>query len=253
MGTATKIQHPGGGSGGLAAGKGLLSRTCSFSAQSAVAPSSAEPSSCCLQELWKRVAASSEQPRWSALRHRAVGAAAEGEEASGGSGEIGSTQRAPGSAASSCLALPGASPSPDQARGRDGCEALGMHRSCRRAGPGLPAARGWALSWASAAAGLQSWADRNPACVVVCVFFSFFTFWFIEGNVGDRVGVSKAIADLAEPSKLLKPCRILSGGVQVWRRACSHPLRTVLFRVGELLGSKQVCCYGSITIFSPPR
>lgn len=71
-------------------------------------------------------------------------------------------------------------------------------------------------------------------------FFSFFTFWFIVGNVGDRGGVSKAIADLAEPSKLLKPCRILSGGVQVWRRACSHPLRTVLFRVGELLGSTHV-------------
>lgn len=149
--------------------------------------------------------------------------------------------------------LPRASPCPDQARGRDGCEALGMRRSCRRAGPGLPAARGWASSWASAAAGLQSWADRNPACVVVCVFFSFFTFWFIVGNVGDPGGVSKAIADLAEPSKLLKPCRILSGGVQVWRRACSHPLRTVLFRVGELLGSKQACCYGSITIFFPSR
>lgn len=147
--------------------------------------------------------------------------------------------------------LPRASPCPDQARGRDGCEALGTRRSCRRAGPGLPAARGWASSWASAAAGLQSWADRNPACVVVCVFFSFFTFWFIVGNVGDRGGVSKAIADLAEPSKLLKPCRMLSGGVQVWRRACSHPLRTVLFRVGELLGSKQACCYGSITIFFP--
>lgn len=82
-------------------------------------------------------------------------------------------------------------------------------------------------------------------------FFSFFTVWFIVGNVGDRVGVSKAIADLAEPSKLLRPCRILSGGVQVWRRASSHPLHTVLFRVGELLGSTQVCCYGSITIFFP--